>query len=276
MLWWRRHWALASVRRWARPVITQGFTPLGLCTRAHTSSASSNERFQLPQPSVSPSLQVSAFRQGFNAIFPLDALAAFYEDEIEAMLCGEGACRCCCLAWLLCSDAGGQAVGGCVPPFAHNTRLCTSHTGTGEAWSVDYLAEVIKFDHGYTAQVGVQLAAAATAAAAAAAAALPLLPLLLLLPPCRCCRCCCCCHCAAAATAPLLLGCREPRLPPCVRELPCIAPASCLLGPAECPAAAAAPPAPPPSAVAAGALPAGGAVGAGCRGSAQVRPSLCH
>lgn len=26
--------------------------------------------------------------------------------------------------------------------------------GTGEAWSVDYLAEVIKFDHGYTAQVG--------------------------------------------------------------------------------------------------------------------------
>lgn len=57
------------------------------------------------------SAQVSAFRQGFNAIFPLDALAAFYEDEIEAMLCG-----------------------------------------TGEAWSVDYLAEVIKFDHGYTAQ----------------------------------------------------------------------------------------------------------------------------
>jgi E3 ubiquitin-protein ligase TRIP12 len=57
------------------------------------------------------SAQVSAFRQGFSAIFPLDALTAFYEDEIEAMLCG-----------------------------------------TGEAWSVDYLAEVIKFDHGYTAQ----------------------------------------------------------------------------------------------------------------------------
>lgn len=91
------------------------------------------------------------------------------------MLCGEAACCCCCLAWLLCeavccwwwnvwhgdlhaapSDAGGQAAGGCVPPFAHNTRLCLSHAGTGEAWSVDYLAEVIKFDHGYTAQVRVR------------------------------------------------------------------------------------------------------------------------
>ncbi|KAL4436702.1 hypothetical protein ABPG75_003841 [Micractinium tetrahymenae] len=55
--------------------------------------------------------QVEAFRSGFEAIFPLDCLAAFYEDEIEIMLCG-----------------------------------------TGEAWTPEYLAEVIKFDHGYTAQ----------------------------------------------------------------------------------------------------------------------------
>ncbi|PSC70280.1 E3 ubiquitin-ligase UPL3-like isoform A [Micractinium conductrix] len=34
--------------------------------------------------------QVSAFRAGFEAIFPVDNLAAFYEDEIEAMLCGTG------------------------------------------------------------------------------------------------------------------------------------------------------------------------------------------
>lgn len=33
--------------------------------------------------------QVAAFRSGFDAIFPLDSLAAFYEDEIEVMLCGE-------------------------------------------------------------------------------------------------------------------------------------------------------------------------------------------
>ncbi|KAL4435190.1 hypothetical protein ABPG77_001872 [Micractinium sp. CCAP 211/92] len=55
--------------------------------------------------------QVDAFRSGFEAIFPLDSLAAFFEDEIEVMLCG-----------------------------------------TGEAWTPEYLAEVIKFDHGYTAQ----------------------------------------------------------------------------------------------------------------------------
>ena len=35
--------------------------------------------------------QVAAFRAGFDAIFPLRALGAFYEDEIEIMLCGE--CR---------------------------------------------------------------------------------------------------------------------------------------------------------------------------------------
>ena len=34
--------------------------------------------------------QVEAFRSGFNAIFSLPSLAPFYEDEIEAMLCGTG------------------------------------------------------------------------------------------------------------------------------------------------------------------------------------------
>jgi E3 ubiquitin-protein ligase TRIP12 len=54
--------------------------------------------------------QVEAFRTGFNAIFPLSSLEPFYEDEIEAMLCG-----------------------------------------TGEAWTAEGLAAVIKFDHGYNA-----------------------------------------------------------------------------------------------------------------------------
>lgn len=36
------------------------------------------------------SLQFEAFRAGFEAIFPLDHLSSFYEDEIEAMLCGSG------------------------------------------------------------------------------------------------------------------------------------------------------------------------------------------
>jgi len=34
--------------------------------------------------------QVEAFRTGFNAIFSLSSLEYFYEDEIEAMLCGTG------------------------------------------------------------------------------------------------------------------------------------------------------------------------------------------
>ena len=34
--------------------------------------------------------QVDAFRAGFNAIFPLSSLEPFFEDEIEAMLCGTG------------------------------------------------------------------------------------------------------------------------------------------------------------------------------------------
>jgi E3 ubiquitin-protein ligase TRIP12 len=34
--------------------------------------------------------QVEAFRTGFNAIFSLSSLEPFYEDEIEAMLCGTG------------------------------------------------------------------------------------------------------------------------------------------------------------------------------------------
>lgn len=36
-------------------------------------------------------LQVAAFRAGCEEVFPLRHLNAFYEDEIEAMLCGTGA-----------------------------------------------------------------------------------------------------------------------------------------------------------------------------------------
>jgi E3 ubiquitin-protein ligase TRIP12 len=54
-------------------------------------------------------MQVQAFRTGFESIFSLSALASFYEDELEAMLCG-----------------------------------------TGETWTTESLASVIKFDHGYT------------------------------------------------------------------------------------------------------------------------------
>lgn len=48
-----------------------------------------------------------ACRSGFSDVFPLATLAAFHEDELEAMLCG-----------------------------------------MGEAWSVETLADSIKFDHG--------------------------------------------------------------------------------------------------------------------------------
>jgi len=34
--------------------------------------------------------QIEAFRSGFQEVFPLRHLSAFYEDEIEAMLCGTG------------------------------------------------------------------------------------------------------------------------------------------------------------------------------------------
>jgi len=34
---------------------------------------------------------VASFRSGFEQVFPLLHLSAFYEDEIEAMLCGTGA-----------------------------------------------------------------------------------------------------------------------------------------------------------------------------------------
>ncbi|KAK9803385.1 hypothetical protein WJX72_003423 [[Myrmecia] bisecta] len=54
--------------------------------------------------------QLAAFKEGFDEVFSFTTLECFYEDEIEAMLCG-----------------------------------------TGEAWSVEMLAETIKFDHGYTA-----------------------------------------------------------------------------------------------------------------------------
>ena len=38
-----------------------------------------------------PALQVAAFKAGFEEVFPLRHLNAFYEDEIEAVLCGTGA-----------------------------------------------------------------------------------------------------------------------------------------------------------------------------------------
>ncbi|KAL3152604.1 hypothetical protein ABBQ32_001622 [Trebouxia sp. C0010 RCD-2024] len=34
--------------------------------------------------------QMDSFRAGFNEVFPLDALKCFFEDEIEAMMCGTG------------------------------------------------------------------------------------------------------------------------------------------------------------------------------------------
>ncbi len=45
-----------------------------------------------------PPLQIAAFRTGFESIFPLSTLALFYEDELEAMLCGEQSlcARLCC------------------------------------------------------------------------------------------------------------------------------------------------------------------------------------
>ena len=41
--------------------------------------------------SIDPALQVAAFKAGFEEVFPLRHLNAFYEDEIEAVLCGTGA-----------------------------------------------------------------------------------------------------------------------------------------------------------------------------------------
>jgi HECT-domain (ubiquitin-transferase) len=54
-------------------------------------------------------MQVAAFRAGFEEVFPLRSLGAFYEDEIEAMLCGTGAAR----------D---------LSPSTHNLRLQTPST----------------------------------------------------------------------------------------------------------------------------------------------------
>ena len=34
---------------------------------------------------------MAAFQAGFEEVFPLRHLNAFYEDEVEAMLCGTGA-----------------------------------------------------------------------------------------------------------------------------------------------------------------------------------------
>ena len=117
---------------------------------------------------------MSAFREGFNAIFPISSLACFYEDEIEAMLCGGCWGAGCQLAVLgqcsgsvvrvsvLCDVwvgggwwwAGGFAAMQCAGNGGQARQLCTpspSTAGTGEAWSAAQLAEVIKFDHGYTA-----------------------------------------------------------------------------------------------------------------------------
>lgn len=59
--------------------------------------------------------QVEAFREGFNAIFPLESLQYFYEDEIEAMLCG----GCSCSMLLFCPFDACQPHGdpqGCARP----------------------------------------------------------------------------------------------------------------------------------------------------------------
>ena len=56
---------------------------------------------------AAPFNNMAARRAGFNEVFPLSSLACFYEDEIEAILCG-----------------------------------------ASEVWSVDLLADIIKFDHG--------------------------------------------------------------------------------------------------------------------------------
>jgi len=53
--------------------------------------------------------QMAAFREGFNGIFPLEQLRIFYEDEIEAILCGDAK----------------------------------------ETWTPESLAAAIKCDHGY-------------------------------------------------------------------------------------------------------------------------------
>ncbi len=60
---------------------------------------------------------------------------------------------------ILLSISSHAAVGVRSPSSVHLTLPFLPLTpplwaGTGEAWSVDYLAEVIKFDHGYTTQVG--------------------------------------------------------------------------------------------------------------------------
>ncbi len=54
--------------------------------------------------------QMTAFRQGFNRIFPLEHLEIFYEDEIEDILCGD----------------------------------------SNEAWTPESLTAAIKCDHGYS------------------------------------------------------------------------------------------------------------------------------
>lgn len=169
--------------------------PCPPCTTTHTHQPPPGP----PPPQPPP--QVEAFRSGFEAIFPLDSLAAFYEDEIEVMLCGEahpaltllrlmhprslpsharlarrteglrgrgaGCCRGPAVARALapapCLDGDGAlpARPTCalraprILAAAPNRGLLprpACAAGTGEAWAPEYLAEVIKFDHGYTAQ----------------------------------------------------------------------------------------------------------------------------
>ena len=68
--------------------------------------------------------QVAAFRAGFDAIFPLDSLAALYEDEIEVMLCGE----CHSLpAWH--GNVCMRGMRGAAPPGGVGTVQCVSRGG---------------------------------------------------------------------------------------------------------------------------------------------------
>lgn len=45
-------------------------------------------------------MQIEAFRGGFQEVISLRHLSAFYEDEIETMLCGTGVCH---IPWIVFS-----------------------------------------------------------------------------------------------------------------------------------------------------------------------------
>ena len=169
------------------------------CPSPPPTCASTWTRWWMPRWGRVWPAQVAAFRAGFDAIFPISSLAAFYEDEIEVMLCGEqqrvgsskgeaaqgrglwwrrvrarvgdgGACWLLLAAWPPLPSgrsAGVRAAGQPgrsspahpatlppqpVPTLTHPPSTPPRPAGTVERWSVEYLAEVLKFDHGYTAQ----------------------------------------------------------------------------------------------------------------------------